>query len=129
MRFFFVTVPISSFVAAFFPKLHAAVFPCATAAKSAYKLADSSLFSASVCPRDARVAFSYSGYTWIGRPMPCVAPVSVAVFSFRAEGSIETDLLSPRVAISEIVPDFWSFLRADHFGIFLAAAKPPTAHC
>jgi hypothetical protein len=27
------------------------------------------------------------------------------------------------------VPDFWSFLRASHWGIFLAAAKPPTANC
>jgi hypothetical protein len=60
--FFLPTVPISSFVFGGFAKFQLATCPAATSAKSAYKLADSSLLSLIDWPRWARKPFSYRGY-------------------------------------------------------------------
>lgn len=61
MRFLPRIVPIVSSVSAFCPKLHANSFVSATRANSAYNFALSAWFSARLCPRWARNAFSYNG--------------------------------------------------------------------
>lgn len=88
MRFFLDGVPIDSAVSACFPCCHAYGFFTATFENSAYSLADSLLFSAIDCPRWARNPFSYNGYTWVGRPIECVAPRPVDEQHYKE--SIET---------------------------------------
>ena len=58
------------------PWPHAYSCSAAMRENSAYSRALSRWFSSRLCPRCARKAFSYSGYTWIGAPIWCTAPRS-----------------------------------------------------